>query len=221
MSSWQIALNIPNVEVKRSPHKISESKKIAQRSVGPPIDWINLELMITSFWKVTTTKEFNFLNLRNSLPKKIWPQEKKIFLNIAEQKLSNGVYGDIELAIRLLRYCLVHDLLLLPGCWNKLEDLVTSFSYGFISKNEKLVQSSRFKTDKLSTFCLKSTKKISFYDPQCIINDKFKLFWAKNGTPRLGKDIKRIELFGLLWNHQTNIIFNKTTITPVASKKKI
>ena len=79
MSSWQIALNIPNVEVKRSPHKISESKKIAQRSVGPPIDWINLELMITSFWKVTTTKEFNFLNLRNSLPKKIWPQEKKSF----------------------------------------------------------------------------------------------------------------------------------------------
>ena len=219
MSSWQIALNTTNLESKISVENTNEIKVLEQKTIVPPRNWINLELMVTSFWKLSSAKKYNFLSFRNSLPKELWPKEKKIFLYKNEQKLSNGVYGDTTLAIRLLRYCFVNNLLLLPGYWNKLENLVQSFSFAFIARNEKLVQCSKFKTDKLKTFCIKSTKKISFYDPRAMISDKFNFFWRKNGNPRLGKDCKKTELFYILWDHPTNIIFNKTTVTPVPRKK--
>ena len=54
-----------------------------------------------------------------------------------------------------------------------------------------------------------------------MISDKFKFFWRKNGTPRLGKDCKKTELFYILWDHPTNIIFNKTTVTLVPREKNL
>ena len=218
MSSWQIALNVKNVESNVSIANNNGNKITEQKIKVPPTDYINLQLMIHSFWK-DSVKDFNLFNLRNSLPKKVWAKEEKVFLFTSKEKLSNGLYGDIQLATRFLRYCFVNNLLLLPGYWNKLENLVKSFSYAFISGNEKLVKSSKFKTDKLHPFCIKSTNKISFYDPHSIISDKFNFFWNKNGTPRLGKHILKKELFDKLWNNPTNITFNKTSISPNPKKK--
>ena len=41
------------------------------------------------------------------------------------------------------------------------------------------------------------------------------------GTTRLGTHILKKELFDILWNNPTNIICNKSTLTPVPKQKNI
>ena len=97
MSSKQITLNVINVESKISIENIIGNQNIEQRTIVPPTDYINLQLMIHSFWKVSV-KGFNFFSLRNSLPKKIWANEKNVFLYTHKQRLSLPIcycYQDI------------------------------------------------------------------------------------------------------------------------------
>ena len=78
MSSWQIALNVKNVESNVSIANNNGNKITEQKIKVPPTDYINLQLMIHSFWK-DSVKDFNLFNLRNSLPKKVWAKEEKSF----------------------------------------------------------------------------------------------------------------------------------------------
>ena len=165
-------------------------KKITK--VQPKNNFVNLSLFLKSFWIGIWV---NLLTIRETLPSSVWPKKQKVFDYTEQDGLLKGIYGDENLAKRILLFFIRQGKLMLPGYFTMPEKILEQFTYGFLKDNDTNDKNPRYTFENNSTVIFGDKSRFHYYDPQVFISNNFETFWSSSGYPLVCMEPSRQKVF--------------------------
>ena len=71
----------------------------------------------------------SILDLRQNLLAKIWPKTEKVWNNTKATGYVKGIFVAPNLALKILKFLIKYEKVILPGFWNEPEKLIEHFSF--------------------------------------------------------------------------------------------